>query len=446
MYLSKLAEVLRAELKGDDRMISSVNTNTRELMPGQLFIALKGSQFDGHDFLPIACEKKAAGTIVSQALDLPIPTIQVPDTRLALGQIAAYHRSKFNLPIIAVTGSCGKTTTKTMIASILSQVGPTLAPIKSFNNDVGLPLTLLQLDEGHHYAVLEMGANHPNEIAYLSKITRQNIAVITNVAAAHLENFGTLEGVARTKGEIYEALGSKGIAILNADDAFADYWRGIITGRQHITFGIKNKADVVAKNIQLDEKGSATFEVYYPDGKLFIHLPFLGMHNVMNTLAAISATLAVGIPPDAMVKGIAHLSPIAGRLVEHKGLEGAVIIDDTYNANPSSVAAALEVIAKRKGDKIFVLGDMAELGHDGKKFHDDIGKIARKLGINKLYAYGQLSCSAVSAFGTNGFHFDKQTDLINALKSTLHPNTTVLIKGSRLMQMENIVDAMLVTK
>lgn len=441
--LSELAKIIDGELQGNDVQVSTFNINTRELRPGQVFIALKGEQFDGHDFLQSAYEKKAAAAIVSSALSSPIPIIKVKDTRLALGQIAAHHRKQFHLPIIAVTGSCGKTTVKSMIANILSYMGPTLAPVRSFNNEIGVPLTLLELTQDHQFAVIEMGANHPNEIAYLSSLTSQDVAVITNVAPAHLAGFGSIEGIAKAKGEIYDALDSKGTAILNSDDKFADYWKKNLLQKKFITFGIKEKADVFGDNIVLNEEGKASFDVHYPDGKITIILPLLGLHNVMNALAAIAATLAVGATSKAIQKGLETVIPVSKRLVKYKGLSGAMIIDDTYNANPLSVTAALEMLAHGKGEKIFVFGDMAELGHEEERMHSEIGEKAKRLGIDKLFACGRLSHSTVAAFGENGAHYKDQSSLIEALKPMLHSNTTVLIKGSRSSQMENIVRAIL---
>lgn len=443
MHFSELAKILHGTLQGNDVMVTSFSTNTRDLESGQIFIALKGEQYDGHDFIPSACERNAAGAIISKKLNLSIPTIQVADTKLALGQIAAHHRQKFTLPIIAVTGSCGKTTTKTMIASILNQMGTTLAPMKSFNNDVGVPLTLLQLNKGHQYAVIEMGANHSQEIAYLSSLTHQNVAVITNVAAAHLSGFGDLAGVAKAKSEIYEALNSEGVAIINADDKFVDYWRNINTGKSILTFGINNKADVIAENIALDNEGRATFTVNYPAGRFSISLPLVGKHNVMNALAAIAATYAVGATTHAIQEGLTKVSPVSNRLIKYKGLAGSIIIDDTYNANPLSVSAALEILAGEKREKIFVFGDMAELGSQEEQLHTEIGEKAKKLGIDKLYACGKLSHLTVAAFGKNGSHFKDQATLIAALKTNLHSEATVLIKGSRSSRMENIVQAII---
>lgn len=443
MRLSEIAKILDAPFKGDDVEVGSISIDTRELVPGQLFIAIKGEQFDGHDFLASAIEKNAAGVVISTKQELPIPTIQVPDTRIALGKIAAFHRDKFQVPVIGITGSCGKTTTKSMLASVLSRMGSTLSPEKSFNNDVGVPLTLLKLNPNYKYVVAEMGANHPGEIAYLSGIAKQNVAVIINVAPAHLAGFGTEEGVATAKGEIYQRLSGTDVAIINNDDKYANFWLKNLKTNHVITFGIKNPADVMASNIRLDEEGKAMFDVTYPSGNLKIHLCVLGIHNVVNALATIAAAYAVGANAEAIERGLSKASAVSKRLVRYKGQAGSLIIDDTYNANPLSVSAALEILTHGNGEKIFVFGDMAELGSEEKQLHVEVGKNARRLGINKLYACGKLTQLTVDAFGENGFYYQDQASLISALKPTLHSNSVVLIKGSRSSRMENIVQALI---
>lgn len=443
MKLSEIANILNVPFTHGDCEIVSISTDTRELKPGQLFIALKGDLYDAHDFIHLAVEKNAAAIIVSKPVDTKkIPTLVISDTRLALGKIAAYVREQYQIPIIGITGSCGKTTTKAMLASILNQMAPALSPQKSFNNDVGVPLTLLKLSPEYQYAVIEMGANHPGEIAYLSTIAKQTVAVITNVAPAHLAGFGSIEGVARAKGEIYEGLPSTGQAIINKDDNFAQQWLNHLNSQSVITFGIKNKADVMASNIQLDSDGKPNFDVSYPGGKVKIQLPVLGMHNVMNALAAIAAAYAVGASSEAIKIGLANFEPVSKRLIRYKGRGGSLIIDDTYNANPLSVKAALEILGHGKGEKIFVFGDMGELGQEEEQHHVAVGENARRLGIDKLYACGRLTKLTVDAFGENGFYYPDQASLIAALKPELHDQAVVLIKGSRSSKMENIVQAL----
>jgi UDP-N-acetylmuramoyl-tripeptide--D-alanyl-D-alanine ligase len=443
MQLTELAELLGAELLGDNASFTGVSTDTRNLLPGELFIALEGAMYNGHEFIAVAAEKQAAAALVSQPVDHILPLIQVQDTRLALGQMAAYHRNRFTVPVIAVTGSCGKTTTKAMMASILGYMGAALAPESSFNNDIGVPLTLLKFQQSHRYAVIEMGANHPGEIAYLCGLAKPDVALVTNVAPAHLAGFGSIAGVAEAKSEIYQGLSLQGIAIINQDEPFAISWLSLINSRKVISFGINAKADFTAENITLDEEGRPRFLLIYPEGKVSIQLPVLGMHNISNALAAAAATYAVGASGAAIEQGLATFSPASKRLIKHLGCAGAQIIDDTYNANPKSVLAALEVLALSPAEKIFVFGGMGELGLEEEKFHTEIGHLARKMGIQRLFGYGSLSQLTVQAFGENGFHFMDQNELVLVLKNVLSPKTIVLVKGSRLAQMENIVQALI---
>jgi UDP-N-acetylmuramoyl-tripeptide--D-alanyl-D-alanine ligase len=444
MQLTELAELLGAELLGDNASFTGVSTDTRKLLPGELFIALEGAMYNGHEFIAVAAEKQAAAALISHPVDRLLPLIQVQDTRLALGQMAAYHRNRFTVPVIAVTGSCGKTTTKAMMASILSCMGAALAPESSFNNDIGVPLTLLKFQQLHRYAVIEMGANHPGEIAYLCELAKPDVAVVTNVAPAHLAGFGSIAGVAEAKGEIYQGLSLHGIAIINQDESFATSWLSLINSRRVISFGINAKADFTAVNITLDEEGRPRFLLIYPEGEVSIQLPVLGMHNVSNALAAAAATYAVGASGAAIEQGLATFSPVSKRLIKHLGRSGAQVIDDTYNANPKSVLAALEVLAcSSLTEKIFVFGGMGELGLEEEKFHTEIGHLARKMGIQRLFGYGRLSQLTVQAFGENGFHFMDQNALVLILKNILSPKTIVLVKGSRLACMENVVQALI---
>lgn len=441
MKLSELAKLLGVSFTGKDVDFSSLSTDTRDLAPGQLYIAIQGEHFDGHDFLDMAYERKAVAALVSREVSLQIPTLKVSDTRAALGEIAAHHRRCFEVPVLAVTGSCGKTTIKAMLANILTQMGPTLSPVKSFNNNIGVPLTLLQLSSDHKYAVIEMGANHPEEISYLSSLAQQSVAIISNVGPAHLAGFGSLEGVACAKGEIYDALPSQGVAVINNDDTFADYWKSSLKTRKIITFGIESEADVTAKNIQLSAEGKAKFELNYPGGRGIVQLSILGKHNVMNALAATAASYVVGATFPAIIKGLETVSAVTKRLVTCKGFNGSCIIDDSYNANPLSVSAALEILAHSRGEKIFVFGDMGELGSQEVFFHTEIGQKAKELGISKLYTCGDLAKLTAEAFGENGFNFRDQETLIHQLRAVLDGNTTALVKGSRSSRMENVVKA-----
>ncbi len=440
--MTKLTEItkhLNGQLKGADAPFQFVSTDTRTLKPGELFIALKGENFDGHDHIKEAQAKGAVAVLVSKPVDATIPIIQVQDTLKALGQLAALRRSQITIPLIALTGSSGKTTVKEMMRSILTECGEVLANQGTLNNDIGVPLTLLKLNEQHKYAVIEMGANHPGEIAYLTQLARPTVAFINNVAPAHLEGFGSVEGVARAKSEIFQGLPAQGIALINADDAFSDWLQDLLKDRPQMRFGIKNKADFSARDLQADDKGRFKFILETPVGHCEIQLQVLGQHNVLNAVAAAAATQAVGASLPAIKKGLENMRPVAGRLVPRDGINGAQIFDDTYNANPASVKAALQVLAQYPGDRIFVMGDMRELGERSEELHREIGQFAKTLGIQQLFACGQFSVAAVKAFGQGGQHFIGQTELSAAVRHVLQATTTVLVKGSRGAKMENVV-------
>jgi UDP-N-acetylmuramoyl-tripeptide--D-alanyl-D-alanine ligase len=360
----------------------------------------------------------------------------------ALGQLAAFRRQQTHIPVIGLTGSCGKTTTKSMIASILQLCGPTLATEGTLNNDIGVPITLMRLTPEHQYAVIEMGANHQQEIRYVTQITRPDVALITNVAPVHIEGFGGIDGIAKGKAEIFEGLTENGVAILNADDHYVDYWRELLPGRKIIYFGMNKKADVTAKNIQLTAEGTASFELVIGNSSAPITLNILGAHNVMNALAAAAATKAIGIDIAAIQKGLLAFTPVNKRLVEYAGFAGAQVIDDSYNANPTAFLAVLQILQHKNGEKILIMGDMKELGEKSEEYHRQLGYQAREHGISKLYAYGQLSALTVKAFGKEGHHFSDQAELIAKVKPTLHPDAVVLVKGSRSMKMERIVEAL----
>lgn len=447
MKLTQLSQLLHINYHGPDAAFQSVSTDTRTLKPGALFIALVGPNFNANAFISSAAAKGAVAAIVSEPVsDSPLPVLQVADTRIALGQLAAHHRSQFNIPVIGLTGSCGKTTTKAMIASILQHCGPTLATEGTLNNDFGVPLTLLRLTPEHRYAVIEMGANHPGEIAYVTHIVKPTVAFINNAAPAHLEGFGSLQGVAQAKGEIFQGLAVDGAALINVEDPFSDYWQTLVSPRQIVRFGRKQPADVTATAVTLNEAGCATFQLITPAGKTDIQLQIMGEHNIMNALAAAAAAQAVGASLMAIKAGLEQFVPVNKRLAVRKGQGGAVIIDDSYNANPLSVTAAIQILAQKKGEKVLAFGDMRELGENAELYHQQIGETARQQGIDRLYAYGKLSACTVKAFGANGFHFDAQTDLIDALRPRLKPGVTVLVKGSLSMAMSKVVSALVEEK
>jgi len=443
MKLSELSTLVDGQLIGQDAVFESISTDSRHINPGELFIAVAGDQFDGHDFIAQAQARGAIAALVSRDVQCEIPLVKVSDTRKALGQLAAKRREQFPIPLVALTGSCGKTTTKEMLRSILSVCGETLANIKSFNNDLGVPLTLLQLTAQHQYAVIEMGANHPGEIAYLTQLAKPNVALITNIAPAHLQGFGSIEGVAKAKSEIFNGLTQDGTAIINADDNFAEWLRDILKNRQQVwSFGVRNKADFYVKEIGSDETGRFSFVLCSPQGEIDIKLPLAGQHNVLNALTAAAASMAVGATLQAIKQGLEQVSPVPGRLVIQQGRVGACVIDDTYNANPASVAAALQVLSQRSGERIFVFGGMGELGDNASDYHTQIGELAKQLRIERVYTCGELAKFTAEAFGNSGYHFSGQDELIKELQSVMQPEMTILVKGSRSTKMENVVAAL----
>ncbi len=444
---SEIAALLHGQLRGADALISSVSTDSRNLRAGDLFIALHGPNFDGHDYLAAARERGAAAALVSRLQDDALPQIVVADTRLALGRLASVCRAELAIPVLAVTGSNGKTTVKEMLAAILARRGAVLATRGNLNNDIGVPLTLLRLRPEHRYAVIEMGANHPGEIDYVAGLTAPTVALVTNAGPAHLEGFGSLEGVARAKGEIYQNLAAGGVAVINADDTYAGLWRELAADHHQISFGLRADADVnaPADSIQLHMHNSSCvmhFVMRTPDGELELALPLPGRHNVMNALAASAAALAAGAHLNDIKEGLEAMTAVAGRLHMRIGLRGAHVLDDTYNANPASLQAGLDVLAACTGEKWLVLGDMGELGNDTAGLHVRAGEQARAAGIDRLFAIGEQSRGAARAFGV-AQHFDSIEALIAALRGTLHAGVSVLVKGSRFMHMERVVEALL---
>ncbi len=443
LALSQINLVLNGQLINKDAEFNFVSTDSRTLKPGQLFIALVGPNFDGHQFLEAVKNKGAAAAIVSKAVKVDLPLLQVVDTHKALGELAAWHRKQLQLPIVALTGSCGKTTVKEMIHSILAECGSTLASEGTLNNDIGVPLSLLKLQPEHQYAVIEMGANHLGEIAYLTHLTQPTVALINNIAPAHLAGFGSVEGVAQAKAEIFAGLDKAGVALINADDPFAAWLKQKLVDKKIITFGIDNTADFQAHSLNASQEGHFSFVLTTKDGEIVIRLPLLGRHNVLNAAAAAAASYAVGASLSAIKTGLEKMQPVNGRLVMRQGQAGARVFDDTYNANPFSVRAALQVLANYKGERVFVLGDMGELGDSAEQHHSDIGLLAKQLGINKLYAWGKLSQVAAKAFGEGAYYFEDKTKLSDAVRGVLNADVTVLVKGSRSAKMEQVVAALL---
>ncbi len=444
MRLSQAAAAINANHQGADVEFRGVSTDTRNLQENNLFIALAGPHFDAHEFVAQAQAQGASAAMLAQPVATALPTLEVTDTRSGLASLAATWRRRFSIPVIAVTGSNGKTTVKEMIAAILNQIGPTLVTQGNLNNDIGLPLTLLRLDAMHRFAVVEMGANHLGEIACLTEIARPGVALINNAGPAHLEGFGSLEGVARGKGEIFAGLDAHGTAIINADDAFSDMWRDLIGKCHCLTFGLEARADVSA---DWDMNSSETrLNLHTPAGHIEIRLALPGRHNVMNALAASAAALAAGAELADIKRGLETMQPVKGRLQIKLGLHGARVIDDTYNANPGSLSAALDVLAHSVIAKWLVLGDMAELGNDAQTLHAIAGQQARTLGIDRLFSVGDLSRLAAQSFGSSACHFATQDELIAALLDELNAvqpaAVAVLVKGSRSAGMERVVAAL----
>jgi UDP-N-acetylmuramoyl-tripeptide--D-alanyl-D-alanine ligase len=437
MSLALLAEALRAPLVGRDATFSGVGTDTRTLGAGDLFVALMGPHFDGHNFVPEAIAKGAAGALLSRPLQTPLPYVRVPETRAAFGQLATFWRRQFQIPVIAVTGSNGKTTVKEMIGAIMGETGRGCVTRGNLNNDIGVPLTLLRLSATDRYAVIEMGMNHPDEIAYLSRMAAPTVAVITNAAEAHLAGVGSLERIARAKSEIFDGLAPDGIAVLNADDPFFDFWRELAAPHRVVTFGLDHPADVTAR-YRLESVGCA-IELKTPHGDAEIRVGLIGKHNVANALAATAAALETGVKLNDVASGLQKLRAISGRLELKQGVSGARVIDDTYNANPGSLTAALQVLKEAKGERVAVLGDMAELGAAAPGMHRRAGELAREIRIDRLYGVGELAALAVEGFGKGGKHFSGPEALIDALIDCMHSGMTVLVKGSRVMQMERVV-------
>ncbi|MCW8900636.1 MAG: UDP-N-acetylmuramoyl-tripeptide--D-alanyl-D-alanine ligase [Gammaproteobacteria bacterium] len=439
MSLEEIAEILSAKLIGKNIQVKGISTDTRTIKGGELFLALKGPNFDGHNFINDALSKGAVACLVQEYAEAD-HLVVTNDTHQALGLLATAWRKKFNGPVIAVTGSNGKTTVKEMIASILRQQQSVMATHGNLNNDIGVPLTLFRLNEHIDAAVIEMGANHSGEIDYLTSIALPDIAVITNIGAAHLEGFGSIENTAKAKGEIFNGLPETGIAIINSDDAFAEYFKDITTQYKVLSFGIKNKADVMCEWKSAAE--GSVLNVTTPIGHCEINLKLLGRHNVMNALASIAVSIAAEMPLEQIVNGLEALTPVNGRLQIKRGLNNSRIIDDTYNANPTSLHAALNVLHDFSGKRFLALGDMGELGSHAVELHIDAGIYAKQSGVDSLYSYGKLAEKAAKEFGANGFCYEKHEDMINALRDELTQEVTLLVKGSRSMQMENVVNAL----
>ncbi len=440
MKLSVAATACGGSLHGADVDFCGGSSDSRSIGPGELFIALRGERADGHEFLSMVRERGAVAAVVDHAVDDPLPQLIVPDVKVAMGQIAARWRAQYSIPVIGLTGSNGKTTVKELIAAILARQGSTLYTLGNFNNDIGLPLTLFRMRSEHRYAVIEMGANHPGEIAYLTSLTHPDIALITNAGPAHLEGFKSLEGVSRAKGEIYGGLSQGGTAIVNADDNFADYWSGLNRNRHLIRFGLTPSAEITAT--WSGDAVSSALELRTPIGNATVTLHLPGVHNVRNALAAVAASVAAGVSLENIVAGLGQAHGAPGRMQSKRGLGGARVIDDTYNANPGSVRAAIDVLAACGGRRVLALGDLGELGGDAAELHRGVGEYAARAGIDALYTVGKLSSNTSEVFPREHRHFETQEGMIAEIRPQLGANLTVLVKGSRSARMENVVNGL----
>ncbi|MEX0976777.1 MAG: UDP-N-acetylmuramoyl-tripeptide--D-alanyl-D-alanine ligase [Woeseia sp.] len=433
---------LQGTLCGESARFQGLSTDTRTLRKGELFFALQGPNFDGGRFLARAAECGAAGAVVQSLVDTTLPVITVSDTRQALGQLAAAWRRRLQVTVIGLTGSNGKTTLKSLLANCLSRVAPTFATRGNLNNDIGLPLMLSELAPEHRYAVIEMGANHAGEIAALTALAEPEIAVITNAGPAHLEGFGSLDGVASAKGEILAGTVRPRCAVLNADDRYFSVWRALAADIDIVSFGSAEQADVRAVDVQLNESGS-TFRMHIGAALARpVSLSLPGRHNVLHACAAAAVASRLDIDFEIIRQGLESAEPVAGRLQPVSCLGGAILYDDSYNANPASVIAAAEFIVTRPGCSWLVLGDMGELGRDREAMHREVGAAARAAGVSRLFATGPLSRLTAQAFGDNGEWFATVDALVDELTRSATSGVNILVKGSRAAHMERVVDAL----
>lgn len=442
LSLSQLASLTEGELHGADLTIDTVATDSTNVVEGSLFIALKGARFDGHAFAEQAKQANAAALLVSRKLDLVLPQVVVADTRIALGLLGQWVREQCRAKVAGLTGSSGKTSVKEMTAAILKQCGPTLYTTGNLNNDLGVPMTLLRMTDAHQYAVIEMGANHLGEIAYTSAMAKPDVALVNNLSAAHLEGFGSMAGVAKAKGEIFQGLAQEGTAIINVDSHDLQNWRADLKGKKVRTFTVNAEelADYKLSDVALSDAGSQ-FTLQTPCGDTAITLPLLGWHNISNALAASALAQTLGASLDAIKAGLATIQPVAGRLFPIKVSPSVLLLDDTYNASVGSMQAAIAVLAAIPGRKIMVVGDMAELGAQSAHYHQQVGLAVAESNINILLSYGKQS-QLIAQYSGIGQHFDSKHSLVNQVLAILenHQDTTILIKGSRSSAMHEVVN------
>jgi UDP-N-acetylmuramoyl-tripeptide--D-alanyl-D-alanine ligase len=443
--LSQVARWVEGRHLGADVEITSVGIDGRTLAPGALFVALRGENHDGHDHATQALERGAAALLVQREVDSPLPQVLCADTEEALGELAAGVQQGLPAVVVALTGSNGKTSVKTLVHGILARAGKAYANPGNRNNQIGLPLAVLDAPEDARFAIYEMGAGQPGDIAYLASIAPPNVSLVNNIMPAHMERMGSLLGIAETKGAIYEALPDDGVAVVNADDAFAPWFLQRIGARRVLRFGLENDADVRASAV-LPVAGGSRFRLHTPAGSTDINLPLPGRHNVMNALAATAVALGAGASLDDVAQGLNDAQPVPGRQIPHTLRNGVVLVDDSYNANPGSVSAAIAALAQAGGEAWLVLGDMKELGEGAEALHAEIGRQARSAGLARLWTVGELSAAASRAFGEGARHFDSQPALVAALGAALRaagPGLHCLVKGSRSSAMDKVLAALL---
>ena len=447
LSLTQLAEVTAGELVGGDASFVSVSTDSRSINKGELFIALKGPNFNGNLYVENIEKKGAVAALVDDVQAVNIPQVKVQDTLKALGDVAKYNREQFKGKVVAVTGSSGKTSVKEMLAAILNEEGRTLSTTGNLNNDIGAPLTLLRIEDTHEFAVIELGASAVGEIEYTAALTQPDISIITNAANAHLEGFGSYDNIVTAKGEIVEALGNDGIAVLNADDSAFEKWLTLASPRKCLSFSLCNykNADVWAESIKLSPTRS-DFELCWSGGRILVSLPLPGKHNIANALAASCAANALGVKWTSVKTALSHLHSVKGRLEIAASDAGYTVINDTYNANPSSTRAALDVLASAKGFRAVILGDMGELGPDAKTLHEQAGRYAKEGRADALYACGEFADNVAVGYGKGAHSFASKAELIESLMKELQRGATYLVKGSRSSAMEEVVEKMLKQK
>ncbi len=442
MTLSLLAEELDGELQGEDMIFSNVSTDTRSLSNGDLYLALVGENFDGNNFVEQAKRKGACGAVISRDIDSTLATLRVIDTHVGLAKIANLTRQRSTAKVVALTGSQGKTTVKEMLGAVLGSCADCLITEANFNNTIGVPLTLLKIEEQHRFIVVEMGADRAGEIAFSVAATQPDIALITNASPAHIEGFGSLQGIVLAKGEIIEGLKDDGVLILNADDAHINDWLVRAGSKRTVKFSYSNSlgtAEYYAADVQVQNDGSSRFSLITPVGKQTVTIDFLGKHNILNAVAAAAAAIEAGATLEKVAQGLAGLKPVEGRLSKFVGLNGCVVIDDSYNASPSSFFAAIDVLSHMPGRKILIAGDMKELGAEANSAHISVGEYASSTAIDEVWATGEKAKLVIDAYQGQGRYFSSKDELVQALVAIADSELTVLIKGSRGARMDEVV-------